>query len=89
MPITDAYSHMSSGLSSPAVGAFAITPNDGSDLALMPRALMVATAGDVSVVMKDGSPATLPALMPGVVYPLRVKRVLATGTGAGGIVGLY
>ncbi|WP_176695493.1 hypothetical protein [Phaeobacter sp. B1627] len=55
----------------------------------MPRAIMVATEDDVAVVMKDGSTGTLPALQPGVPYPFRMKRILASGTSATGIVGLY
>lgn len=89
MPIVDHFSGFGSGLDSPATGILPIAPSDGADLAVMPRVLMVATVGNVAVVMKDGSTGTLPALQPGVPYPVRVKRVLATGTTATGIVGLF
>ena len=89
MPISDHFSNFGSGLDSPAAGLIEVTPNDGADLTVMTRALMVATAGDVAVVMKDGTTGTLPGLQPGVPYPVRVKRILATGTTATGIVGLY
>ena len=89
MPITDHFSGFGSGLESPATGMLVITPNDGADLTVVPRAPMVKQAGDVTVVMKDGTAGTLPALQAGVPYPVRVRRVLASGTTATGIVGLY
>lgn len=89
MPALDHYDGTTSGLNSPAIGVMAITPDDANDLAIMPRALMVAGAGNVAVIMKDGSTGTLPALQPGVPYPVRVARVLTTGTTATGILGLY
>ena len=88
MPATDHFSGHGAGLESPATGLLPITPSDSNDLAMIPRALMVAEAGDVAVVMKDGSTGILPALQPGVPYPVRVRRVLVTGTEATGIVGL-
>ena len=89
MPITDTFANVGSGLDSPATGLITIVPDDNADLTIMPRALMVGTAGDVAVIMKDGTLGTLPALQPGVPYPVRVSRVLATDTSATGIVGLY
>ena len=89
MPLTDNFAGYNSGLDSPASGMITVTPSDGTDLSVMPRALMVGVAGDLAVVMKDGTTGTLPALQPGVPYPVRVSRVLATGTTATGIVGLY
>ena len=58
------------------------------DLPQMTRGVMVGSAGDVAVVLKSGDAITLPALSPGVIYPLRIARVLATGTTASGIKGL-
>lgn len=89
MPITDFFESLTSGLNSPAIGGFDITPDNGTDLATMPRALMVGGAGDAAVICKDGSSITLPALAPGAIYPVRVARVLATGTTATDIKGLY
>lgn len=89
MPITDHFAGFGSGLESPATGLLVIAPSDGADLTVMPRALMVTQSGNVAVVMKDGSTGTLPALQAGVPYPIRVRRVLSTGTTATGIVGLY
>jgi hypothetical protein len=89
MPITDHFDSFSSGLTSPVTGGFEVTPDDGADLTIMPRALMVAGGGDVSVILKDGTSLTLPGLAAGVMYPVRTRRILATGTTATGIKGLY
>lgn len=73
----------------PATRAFAITPNDGADLAVFTRGLYIGVAGDVVVDMVDsGASITFTALAAGVIHPLRVKRVRATGTTATNIVGV-
>jgi hypothetical protein len=88
MPISDAFENFTHDLSSPISGGFDITPNNGADLTAVTRALMVTVAGNVAVVLRSGTTITLPGLTPGVVYPFRVARVLATGTTATGLKGL-
>lgn len=89
MPITDHFKSYNTGLTGPLIGGFDVTPDDGADLTILPRALMVTGSGDIAVVLKDGSSLTLPGMAEGVIYPLRAVRVLATGTTATGIKGLY
>ncbi|WP_338549492.1 spike base protein, RCAP_Rcc01079 family [Roseovarius phycicola] len=88
MPITDNFASFDTGLTGPICGGFDITPEDANDLATIPRAIMVAGAGDLNVVLKTGDTLTLPGLTPGVIYPFRVVRVLSTGTTATGLKGL-
>lgn len=88
MPITDSFSSFDTGLTGPICGGFDITPDDANDLASMTRGIMVSGAGDLHAVLKDGDALTLPGLTPGVIYPLRVVRVLSTGTTATGLKGL-
>ena len=88
MPAFDSFHDFSSGLTGPICGGFDITPDDQDELVHVTRAIMVAEAGDLSVMMKDGDMITLSGLIAGVVYPLRISQVLATGTTATGIVGL-
>lgn len=88
MPILDNFQDHQGGLTGPICGGFDVTPNDSVDLAQMTRGVMVATAGDMAAVLKNGDVITLPGLAPGVIYPLRIARVLATGTTATGIKGL-
>lgn len=88
MPITDRYDSFTPDLTGPAISGFDVAPDDGVDLATLPRALMVTDAGDVAVQFADGTAITLPGLTPGVIYPLRPCRIMATGTTATGIKGL-
>jgi hypothetical protein len=72
----------------PASKAFAITPNDSTDLTVSTRAVYVGTAGNLSVILTDDSAAvTLTNCAVGY-HPLKCKRVRATGTTATGLVGL-
>jgi len=71
----------------PAGGAFAITPNDSTDLTRLTRGLYVGVGGNVAVRI-GGVDVTFSNLAAGVVHPLRVTRVLSTGTTATNIVGL-
>lgn len=88
MPILDNFGDYTPGLNCPVQGGFDITPTDGVDLVQVTRAVMVGSVGDLAVTLKDGSVLTLTGMTPGVIYPLRVVRVAATGTSAAGIKGL-
>lgn len=77
-----------SGLTSPALFGFAISPDDTQDLPRPTRALMVGAAGDVRVTLLSGDELVLPSLLPGAQYALRVSRVHASDTTATQIVGL-
>lgn len=71
----------------PAITVFEITPDDGSDLAQVTVALNVATPGTVRVTTLDGSISDV-SIHPGAPFPIRVRRVWATGTTATGLRGL-
>ena len=75
-----------------AAGAFrraaVVTPDDVSDLNFETRAVYVASGGDLTCVMASGDTVTLESLLGGVMYPLSVHRILATGTSASGLVAL-
>ena len=73
----------------PAEGAAAVTPNDSTDLTTLSRALYVGSGGSIAVVVADGSTVTFVGVLSGSVLPVRVSRVLATGTTATNIVALY
>ena len=85
----DALRYLKEDMSSPARDAFAITPNDSTDLSSTTKALHVSTAGDIKLTfmnMLQGASITL-TLDVGY-HPIRVKRVWSTGTTASGITGL-
>lgn len=71
--------------SGPAIGASAITPNDSTDISVT-RGIYVGGSGDLKVKMMDGSVITFTGLAGGMVHPLSVSRVYATGTTATSIV---
>ena len=77
------------GLTSPAQGGFVITPADGTPLAHTPRAIYVGTSGSLSAVMLSGEAVVFSILQAGMIYPLRLTEVRATGTTAGGLIALY
>lgn len=86
--MTDKFEDVVTALDSPADSAFSITPNDGSDLPTITRALYIGVSGDVAVLMRDGSEALFTNAQAGSVLALRVARVKATGTSAQNILGL-
>ena len=84
----DRFQYSTPSLSGPAAHAFAVTPNDSSDLSETTRAIYVGGAGSVTAVMASGASVTFASVPSGTTLPVRVTRVLATGTTASTIVGL-
>ena len=85
--MTQPFSASSATIDGPALGAFAITASDTTDLATNIRALTIGTtAGTVSFIGWDGVTYTTGALPVGT-YPLLAKRIRATGTTAVGLTG--
>lgn len=88
--MSDPYAASGLSLNSPALHAGAITPSDAADLAVTTRAIYVGGAGAVKLILAGDTEAiTLVAVTAGQVLPVRAKRVLATGTTATGLVGLW
>lgn len=85
--MTDTFETHARGLTSPAEHAFQITPDDGADLPVIPRMLLIAGSGDVRVTTAGGETLTIAGLSGQLA--LRVRRVFATGTTATGLYGLY
>jgi len=83
----DPYKNLGMSLSSPAVNAVEVTPNDDVDLPATTRALWIGVAGDLVVRMAGGDQVTLVGATG--LLPIRVDRVLATGGGAGSVVALW
>lgn len=90
MPAEDLLRTNSFTMNWPAEDAFVITPNDDEELSYVTRALYVGGEGDVCVVMAKGTePIIFPGMAGGYEHPLRVRKVLATGTTATGLRGLH
>ena len=75
------------GLDSPAYGGADLTPNDENDLNNVTRAVWVGTYGDIAVVLASGDSVTFKNVSGWM--PLRVKRLMATGTTVSDIVGVW
>lgn len=72
-----------------SISAFAITPNDGADLATNTRGIYVGGTGNLAVILEDDtSVVTFMAVPVGSLLPIRVKRVNSTGTTATNLIGL-
>jgi hypothetical protein len=70
--------------------AFAVTPNDSTDLLEIPKALYVGATGSLVVTLVDDSASvTFVAVPAGALLPIRPRRVHASGTTAASILALY
>ena len=72
----------------PARDALAVTPSDSVNLGLAARALYIGSNGNVAVITRGGQTVTFVGIVAGTILPVRVSRVLSTGTTAGNIVAL-
>lgn len=86
MPV-DRFASSPQELNSPISVVFAVTPSDTNDLSVTTRSLYVGGTGNVRVVAKDGGTVTYSNVPAGSRLPVRVSRVLATGTTATNIIG--
>ena len=71
-----------------ATHAQAVTTSDTVDLTNVSRGLFVGGAGNVVVIMADGTTVTITGVTAGTLLPIRVSRVKATGTTATNMVAL-
>jgi hypothetical protein len=85
--MADPFEKHMTGLDSPAKHAASVTPDDGTDLTTVARALYIGGAGDVAVVTAGGDTVTFASIQGWM--PVRTERVLATGTTATQIVALW
>lgn len=73
-----------------AKDGMAITPSDSTDLMMSPTTgLYVGVTGDVKVTLYSGAVITLTSLASGIIHPIAVRRVWATGTSATNILAVY
>lgn len=74
--------------SNPASDGFAISTNNSTDFTVQPRGIYVGGAGDVAVIL-GGSTLTFVGVVAGSILPISPTRVMATGTSATDLIGLY
>ena len=86
--MADEFQNHTTSLTSPATAGETVIPHDDTDLAFCTRGLYVGASGTVVAVLISGDEITLNDAQAGVIYPLRIRRIKATGTSAAGLVGL-
>jgi hypothetical protein len=89
MAAVDQQYGMVEGLTGPADNQVAITPSDTTDLAYISRALFIGGAGNIVVTPASGQANITYTVPAGMILPIRVSRVIATGTTATNIVSWY
>jgi hypothetical protein len=72
----------------PAAHAVIVTPSDEADMERASRALLIGASGDLAVTTVGGEMLTFP-VSAGMILPLMVVRVHATGTSATPIIALW
>lgn len=85
----DRYAALADDVRSPARRPFAILPSDTVELADLPKAIYVGTAGNVTLRGADaGADVLFKAVPAGTILDVRARFVRATGTTAADLVGL-
>lgn len=83
--MNDLFHNQISGLQSPATRLATVKPNDVDDLAFSSRAIAVGTEGFVHLTTVAGDTGTI-FVVPGAPFPVRARRIWASGTTAADIV---
>ncbi len=73
----------------PGEKAFEIIPSNSANLTQDTRGLYVGIIGDVHVVTVGGDDVIFVDMAAGVIHPLRIRQVVASGTNAGELIGIY
>ena len=82
--MTDPFEGFQAGLESPALHLVEVTPDDAADLTLVSRAINVAESGSVRLTTVSGETGDV-FIAAGTAFPIRARRIWATGTTATGI----
>jgi hypothetical protein len=88
MPAKNRYANNAGSAIGPAAMLRTVTPHDVDELEFVANGIVAATAGTIAIVaQEDASPVAL-TVNAGQVYPIRARKIMATGTTATGIVAL-
>jgi hypothetical protein len=86
--MADRFQNSSPSLAGPASHGFPVSPSDSAALAETTRGIFVGTGGTIAAVMASGASVTFVSVASGSLLPVRLTKVMATGTTAGNIVAL-
>lgn len=87
--MADLFASTTPSLTSPAIDGQPVVPSNTALLAQVSRAIYVGTAGDISAELASGTQVTFIAVPAGMILPLRLRKIRATGTSAQNIVALW
>lgn len=87
--MADPFKFNATGLTSPGRNAFAVTPNDSTDLTFTARGLYIGGGGDVKLDTAQGDTVTFVGVPAGSVLPVTAARVYSTDTTATSIVAIW
>jgi hypothetical protein len=86
--MTDRFQTNSPSLAGPASHGFAVTPSDSTLLSETTRGIYVGSGGSIAALMLSGTSVTFADVPAGTTLPVRLTKIMATGTTAGDIVAL-
>lgn len=87
--MADLFANTTPSLTSPAMDGAMVTPDDGTDLSHVTRAIYVGASGDLSAELVSGAQVQFSGVPAGAMLPMRATKILATGTTANQIVALW
>ncbi len=87
--MNDIFDSHTRSLTSPPENGTAVIPDNSTDLVHVTRAIYVGGGGDLALRLLDGTDLVFANVAAGSLLPIRAARVLATGTTATRIVGLW
>jgi hypothetical protein len=85
----DAFAQVGPEMSEPASNAFTVMPNNDTVVEQLIPSLWIGGGGAVAVRLKSGAPVTFAGAAAGTLLPVCADKVLAPGTAATSILGLY
>lgn len=86
----DRFENFGDSVSDPARQAAPIIPSDEQPLERIPKALFIGTGGDIRLrCTDDDAPVLFRNIPSGSILPVRAAQVLANGTNATDLVGLF
>lgn len=86
--MVDKFETYTESLNSPPRHLFVVTPDDENDLPTASRCLNVQVGGTIQVTTVAGDTGII-MVASGITFPIRARRIWATGTTATGISALY
>lgn len=86
--MADRFQNSFPSIAGPASHGFAVTPSDSSLLSETTRGIYIGTEGNIAALLLSGASVTFSSVPAGSLLPVRLTKIMATGTTASNIVAL-